>query len=87
MAETWTIDEETAEELDLPHGPLLDWEIFDKSRWGVWKRGWFEHEGKFWQIKWEEPSGDGDPGAYENFPQTARRVEKREVVVEKWVVI
>ncbi len=87
MAETLEITEELAEELELPYA-CLDYEVFDESRWGLWKRGWFEHDGKFWQIEWEEGATEmQDDDAYENFPQTAKRVEKRQVTVEKWVAV
>lgn len=83
MATTWTLTEEEVEEFDLPYS-LIDEEIFDESRWGTWKRGVFEHDGKFWQVEWEDVE---QVGPWENEDCVATLVEKREVVVTKWVEV
>ena len=76
------------DELDLP-GQCIDEEIVRHSRWRVHYRGVFAHEGKHYMVNWSVGATEmQDEAPWEYQPQvTATEVEKRQVLMDKWVPV
>ena len=89
MAVTREFTSEELEELDAQYSPV-DEEIVGRSRWGVIYDTVFQDEkGDHWQFTWEDGATeyqDYDSVSDED-TTTCTKVEKKSVVVDKWVPV
>lgn len=77
-------------ELDLPGGKnTIEETMVDQTRWSTVFEIIFEYEGKFWKTYYSCGSTEMQNESPWEFESTveAIEVEKREVVIEKWLPI
>jgi hypothetical protein len=81
------------EDLEIPWGgpAVKHAEFIDSGRWSEHWKAVFEHEGKFYEVKYELPSTEYQEGLmpFEQYGEEipAKEVELREVTVEKWLPV